>query len=323
MKEIGGYFEWEDPGGQAYHEGLVALNTSRNALKYLILARGIQKLYLPYYMCNCVADLCQRSGCDFEYYSIKEDFTPDFSRELGDDEYLYMVNYFGQLPEATIHAWKQRYPKLILDNAHAFFQQPQDGIDTIYSCRKFFGVPDGAYLSTDCHLETPLEPDRSGGRLVHLIGRLEDGARAHHKDFVQNEEDFTGQPLRSMSQLTRRMLRSIDYETARRRREENFSVLHNRLQHTNGLRPYSCPGPFCYPYYLIAGDDRPSGGAVRKRLASQGIYVPTLWPEALEYQGQLEADYAENILPLPCDQRYGPADMNYLADRLEEALDER
>lgn len=38
---------------------------------------------------------------------------------------------------------------IILDNTQSFFQKPISGIDTIYSCRKYFGVPDGAYLSTN------------------------------------------------------------------------------------------------------------------------------------------------------------------------------
>lgn len=33
MKEIGGYFEWEDSYGQEYHPNLIPLNTGRNAPK--------------------------------------------------------------------------------------------------------------------------------------------------------------------------------------------------------------------------------------------------------------------------------------------------
>ena len=45
MKEIGGYLELERPAGQEYHHGLLALNTGRNAVAYLIKARKIRKLY--------------------------------------------------------------------------------------------------------------------------------------------------------------------------------------------------------------------------------------------------------------------------------------
>ena len=47
---------------------------------------------------------------------------------------------------------------VIIDNVQAYFQRPIEGFDTLYSCRKYFGVPDGAVLYTDLEIE-PLEKD--------------------------------------------------------------------------------------------------------------------------------------------------------------------
>ena len=78
MKEIGGYFGLEQFAGREYHEGLLAVNSARNALAYLIKARNIQKLYIPYFLCDSVSNVCQREGCPVEYYLINIDFTPRF-----------------------------------------------------------------------------------------------------------------------------------------------------------------------------------------------------------------------------------------------------
>ncbi len=44
------------------------------------------------------------------------------------------------------------------------------------------------------------------------------------------------------------------------------------------------------------------------------MYVPTLWPNVLNEteKTSLEYKFAENILPLPVDQRYSEDDINEL-----------
>ena len=71
-------------------------------------------------------------------------------------------------------------------------------------------------------------------------------------------------------------------------------------------------GPFAYPYYVENGIE------TRKKLAEKKIYIPTLWPNVLieKHGDTIEYDYAANILPLPCDQRYGLDDMEYIVKEL-------
>ena len=106
-----------------------------------------------------------------------------------------------------------------------------------------------------------------------------------------------------MSELTRNLLRAIDYDRVRERRTANFSFLHENLKNRNRLELTIPDGPFAYPLYCENGPE------LRKRLALEKIYVPLLWPDAAESDRPMERNYMQNILPLPCDQRYGPADM--------------
>ena len=317
MKEIGGYFGLEQLIDNEYYKDLIALNTGRNALLYLIKAKNIQKLYIPYYLCNSVSHMLQMYKCNFEYYHVDAKFNPVFDTELNDGDYLYIVNYYGQLTDDKVNCFKQKYGRIILDNTHAFFQKPLDGVDTIYSCRKFFGVPDGAYLSTDTVLNEELEIDVSKDRMVHILGRFEGNASDYYNDFKENDALFKLEPLKYMSRLTGNILGAIDYEKVKRTRNENYAYLVDRLGEINKLRPQIIEGPFAYPFYVE------NGIKVRKKLAEKKIYIPTLWPNVLGdiTRSSIEYDYAANILPLSCDQRYGLRDMKYIAEGLRKCID--
>lgn len=309
-KEIGGYFGLEQFHNKEYYPGLVAVNTARNALIYLIKAKNIQKIYLPYFLCASVAKVCERESCDYEYYSISKDFLPIFDKELRENEFLYIVNFFGQLSQQYVQTLKQRFENIILDNVQAFFQKPVKGIDTIYSCRKFFGVPDGAYLATMTLLEEKLEVDISKDRMEHLLGRFECGASEYYEKFKENDNSFVDLPLRYMSRLTHNILGAIDYKKVQKRRNENYKVLASFLSKKNKLSLMEPQGPYCYPFYCENGME------IKKSLARKGVFIPTLWPNVLGLEGTLEKEYAENILPLPCDQRYDEIDMKHIVEEL-------
>lgn len=305
--EIGGYFGAEQllcSGGE-YYQNLVALNTARNALVYLIKAKRIRKIYIPYLLCDSVSLVCERESFPYEYYHTDEKFRPVFDKDLADGEFLYIVNLYGQISNEEFVRYKEKYERIIVDNIHAFFQKPIDGIDTIYSCRKFFGVPDGAYLATDCLLHKDLPIDNSDGRTSHIYGRIKDGASAHYAEFKANDASFKQLPLMRMSELTHKMLSEIDYEAVKTIREENYKILHQHLGPKNRLHLRLPEGPYAYPFYCE------NGMAVKKKLAEKNIYVATLWPNVLEIGDTVEKDLAENILPLSCDQRYGLSEMRF------------
>lgn len=315
-REIGGYFGLERFSGKEYYEDLIGVNSARNALLYIMKVRGVKKLYIPAFLCDTVARLCEREGYPYEEYPIDRSFLPVFDRRLGPDEYLYVVNYYGQISNEQILQFKSRWKRVIFDNVQAFYQKPAPGIDTVYSCRKFFGVPDGGYVAVNAHLEEELPLDCSGTRMKHVLGRFEENGSAYYRDFQVNDEGFYSMPLRGMSSLTRNILRAIDYNAARLARNANYAQLDQFLGQYNALK-FSVPdGPYAYPFYCR------DGLAVRKRLAEQKVYIPTLWPNVLssEAASLMERDYAANILPLPCDQRYGIADMEYVISALSECL---
>ncbi len=317
MKEIGGYFQLDEFVKEPYYRNMIELNTGRNALLYLVMAKNIKKVYIPNLLCNSVTDVLKQHSVQYDFYDIGKDLLPLFSIKMKPDEFLYIVNYYGQIDNNIIREYKEKFKRIIIDNTQAFFQDPVVGVDTIYSCRKFFGVPDGAYLFTDAFFELELKIDKSKDRMAHILGRYEGAASDFYIYFQMNDESFYNLELRWMSKLTKNLLGAIDYENTKESRNQNFAYIFDDLQYMNKLMVKKTEGAYAYPFYCN------EGMKVRNKLAEKKIYIPTLWPNVLQTmrKGSVEYDYAANILPLPCDQRYKKDDMDILIKEVKKCID--
>lgn len=276
MREIGGYIEFEHYHGKLFHQDAIALNCGRNALAYLCEAKHIEKVYLPYFICDSVVNLCDRLGIAHEFYHIGRQFEPLLLKTLRNHEWLYLVNFYGQISNDRIAKWKSCYDRVIVDNAQSYFQMPVKGVDTLYTCRKYFGVADGAFLYTDTQLERLLKLDESHERMHFLLGRFERSASEFYSEYVANNDFFDSEPLKKMSRLTQNFLRGIDYPSIEKIRRKNFAFLHRKLEHKNQLFLNENEGTFMYPFMIQ------NGAIVRKKLQQEKIYIPTLWPSVKE-----------------------------------------
>ena len=173
MKPIGGYFELELPQRSEYHSKAISLNTGRNCLEYILRVRGYKRVYLPYYSCEVLLEPFNNLGTEYTFYHINERLELDEDIQLQDGEALLCINYFGLKQDYIITLAAKYGQQLIVDNTQAFYALPIDGIDTFYSCRKFFGVADGAYLYCDKTLEMDLEQDQSWDRMDYLLKRID------------------------------------------------------------------------------------------------------------------------------------------------------
>ena len=316
MKEFGGYLELDQYHGKEYYPHFISLNCGRNCLAFLIESRKIEKVYLPYFLCDSVKHICQKYGVMSEHYHIDAAFKPVFKKILKESEFLYVVNYYGQLNDDYLKHLKARYSNLILDYTQACFQKPIENIDTIFTCRKYFGLADGAYLSTDCMPVREYPVDVSYDRMSFILGRYEHPASEFYEEYVKNNDYFNSQPIKYTSRLTKNLLKGIDYDFVKKRREENFDYLHYRLGGKNQLSIKRPEGPFSYPFLTE------NGYTIRKYLQDRNIYVAMLWPEVREICNEKMTEYrlASDILPLPIDQRYDQNDMRIIADTVLELV---
>lgn len=312
MREIGGYFELERFGGEEYHAGALALNTARSCLALWVRQSGCTTMYLPDYLCPSVAQCLAREGVCIKTYPVGDDLLPRAEIVPGAHEAVYVVNYYGQLSNEVLRSLREAYRRIVVDNVQTFFQMPLPGVPTLYSCRKWFGVPDGAYLYADGVRAQDVPAGSAAGRFEHLLGRFEETASAWYAAYRASEETLDAQDVLKMSELSHNLLRAVDYGRARSRRTRNFALLHEALKEKNRLHLTVPDGPFAYPLAVDGADGR----AVRAQLAERKIYVPTLWPGLT---GEA-ARRSEAILPLPVDQRCGDEEMQRILCCLDEVL---
>ena len=310
-KSIGGYFELELPHGKEYHSQAIALNSGRNALEYILQVRGYKLVYLPYYSCDVLLEPFEKLGVEYSFYHINGSLELDQPVALKDGEAILYINYFG-LKQDYVSTLAAAYDKqLIVDNTQAFFAQPIDGIDTFYSCRKFFGVPDGAYLYCDQELDADLEQDYSWERMAHLLKRIDVSAEDAFADFREIEGKLKNNPTKNMSLLTHRIMSSIDYSAVAERRRQNYQQLDKALGNKNGMSLTLSAGevPMVYPFLT-------TNKQLRERLIDNKIYVARYWPNVLDWCDKKDIDYqlATQLLPLPIDQRYGEEDMKRIIE---------
>lgn len=316
MVEIGGYIELDTYRLPMLHENAIKLNCGRNALAYLIESKNIKKAYIPKFNCDCITDLCKRMNIDFDTYSIDKSFRPIFNKELNAGECFYLINYYGQISNTEIEVYKGKYKNIIVDNAQAYFQMPVEGIDTLYTCRKFFGVSDGAILYTDKKLNRKLDIDESFNRMRFVLGRFERSASEFYIESSENNDLFDNESIKYMSKLTQNLLHGIDYGYVEKKRTTNFEYLDKIFKDKNQLQLCTPNGAFMYPLLVS------NGAEIRKELQQKKIYIPVLWPNVLNEcsEESIEYNFAKNILPLPCDQRYSEEEMEYMSKLILERM---
>lgn len=312
MREFGGFLELEESRGHEFHENCIPLNSGRNCLRFLIRARGIRKIWLPKLLCSAISDICEEEKVEIQYYSVNNELKPILPFVL-EDEWVYLINYYGQYSNTEAIALCNQYRNVIVDNAQAFYTPPVESVDTIYTCRKFFGVPDGGYLYTTCKYKEELLQDESYARIQFLAGRFERSAQEFYSAYRDNEKVIDSLPLRTMSKVTHNLLRGIDYAQNANIREENFKYLNEKLGEINHIKVRMPIGPYMYPFYVEDGSE------LRRKLQKEKIYIPLLWPNVKENlcSSDIEYQLADNIIPLPCDQRYTVEDMDYIIEKIK------
>lgn len=319
-KAIGGYFELELPaGGPSPYPGAFTFQSARAAFCALLRAGRPNRVWVPRYICDAMLAPLRFVGIAVEFYSLEEDFSVAADLHLQADEWLLYVNYFG-LCSLQQQRLLQRFnpAQIVFDHAQAFFAQPLDCLATIYSPRKFFGLPDGGLMVTRLPGVEPADVDESAlQRATHLLKRLAGTPESGYADYQIAERSLENVEPKRMSVLTERLFTSIDHATVKEKRNENFRFLHQALSDVNtvSLDLERVDGPLCYPML-------PATSVSHSDLAKQRIFVARYWPDvdARTRPGERERLFSERLLPLSCDQRYGQSDLLNVISAVKGAL---
>jgi len=314
--EIGGYFGLELPDyGNPFPDSL-KFQSSRAALRAVLEATAIKKIILPVYICESVAQAAIDSGVVVERYRLDDSLYPEYlPNPIPKESVLLYVNYFG-LCGRNVERISKTAPKkqLIIDNSQALFSKPTDALATIYSIRKFIGVPDGGMLvSNGVSINIPEDEDTGSiTRMRHILLRIAYSACTGFPSYIESEKTLVNTKPLKMSRLTKRLLSSIDLGAVKERRKENFKELSLHLDKFNKFK-WDIDAdvvPLCYPLLVEKNVDE-----LKEELIDKGIFIPTYWPDIKlkDTYDSLEYRLSNCCLFVPCDQRYTTSQMKELA----------
>jgi len=207
------------------------------------------------------------------------------------------------------------YKHPIIDCAQAFFCKPIENALTVYSCRKFVGAPDGAYIvGKDAHKYVDEYPQcYSSDTAAFLLKRIEYGCEGKgYEARSLNEHRIDAEDCMKMSKLTRTLMDAEDYAYNLQKRKENFAYAHKLFGAFNKIDPIKFMDdetiPMVYP--LVVEDDE-----LLPRLQAAKHFQGHWWSYICDEQPECSFEHwiSRYVIPITIDQRYGKEELDYLA----------
>ena len=334
---IGGFFELQPPNDAGRglldawlgrHRAYALFENARSAIFHVLKSHAADRVWLPAYLCEVVADASRRAGAQIAYFPLGDTLEPDIgflAKHLRAGDFCLALDYFGRDPghefrqfvagRADVH-W-------IEDRAHAWSTGLAPwGRWVVYSPRKLIGVPDGGVLIDTHGTDPAARHARASGSaaFVHAaLGRFEDrdGSRnaLWHAASVRHERAMRI-GMRPMSRISETILRGVDASALARRRRANYRLLQAHLGEMALFGDASARWvPSGFPLRL-QGAER-----LWKRLCAQGIFAQRHWarlpspPRAFAREHRL----ARELVTLPCDHRYGTPEMMRIIAAVRQA----
>ena len=318
------------------------VRSGRDALKALAgFARG-RRVLLPALCCESMIVPFALNGCEVVFYRLREDLggdERDVREKLTDGAILLYMPYFGIRPftDSFLRELKAGGREILLaeDRTQDIVVPRQEGgfapDATLASLRKWASLPEGGMIRTELPVRIGPVDSRFGDLRQEA---MEEKARylacpepTLKRDFLQKlhtAEAMLDQNAEAagMSERYRQHLERLDFEAVYRARLRNIRCLAGKLEALRAVgklrflteRPER--STLYLPLLLEKRDE------TQRALAERGVYCPVIWPQPEQAAGACPVSRAltEHVLCLPCDQRYGEADMDYYAACLREIL---
>lgn len=329
-KDVGGYTTFDDAVFVKPNQTLLPADKvklfalGRHCLEAVCRSVKPKWVHLPLYTCASVKNVLAQYKIKVNYYSLKDNLTPDIP-ELADDELLLVNNYFGLLNEIpSFCTWldKSAPPFLtLIDNTHSLGIANQfPGYLSFISPRKFLPVTDGGILYDEFSLvdntALPDKTDISWNRMSWLFRAIdENGRNQSYAEYLQYRKSIQHIDYSNMSAVTRHLLSLFDIPSLIKLRNDNFMQLkkivsmYSCFNQLSKLNEFS---PIGYPAYAK------NSKKAQKSLGEQQIYTIRYWPELCSENGlnDIERDLLEHLLILPINRPIGDKQLSTLMDGL-------
>lgn len=331
---IGGFFERHEPDGlspsllDAWTAGrpYAAFVNARSAFAALAATRPNAAIWLPAFICADLLSGAVRERARF--YPVSEGFTPDLETveaEAADGDVVLLAGAFGLPLSALAEELAQRRGDLLLveDRAQALEAPPAAGW-AIYSPRKILGVADGGLLvAPQAGMAVPqphLPPDEDvlwqapDMRAEDPLGR--NNAAWHAAN--QAKEAAMTTVCQAITARSAEILARTSLESLAAPRRANWLRLDARLRAWSALPGGTRPTPLGYVLRLPPA----RRDTLLQGLHAARIFAAVHWPRiaAPAQSFPREVAWTRELVTLPCDHRYGPAEMDRIADTVLDLL---
>ncbi len=308
------------------------------------ILRSIPKgvFLVPSYLCTSILWAFRQEGISVRFYSVLSDLQGDADEivrlwsSCSEVVGILHIDLFGVLPKDDLSGLFAKMVSkglcVIEDITHSFPGTSnlcqRAGSHILCSVRKTLPVPDGAFVFSRIH--RPIEAQI--GAAAYVQAKLEaQFAKSRYlrgvasRDFLQDlrnaETGFDSDPeIRRISRVSRTLLRCVDLREVRVRRRKNFEYLLSKFESSmipTVARPLvrdlsECSSSLGFPVWSKWRNE------LQHHLIHSGIFPPVHWvlpPEAREWalsHNQFSVNLSESELTIPCDQRYGEVDMDYI-----------
>lgn len=322
----------------------ILFNSGRSALKFYLKEiyhkkhkRGI--FLLPSYLCGSIIQPFNELKIPFHFYKINKNLEIDhqFLKRLITDSVggILFIHYFGFPQDKIIlkflDSLKSFGIDIIEDITHSILNtEPGVYGDYIFSSlRKIFPIPDGGFLKSNQGTLQNFELKQGydatwGNRLVgflykdkYLKGKLSD--KNKFLALFKNAEDILDTreiEILSITRFSKLLLNKFNPTRIAKQRRQNFNFLLKQLRKSNqvALLYKNLDEKICPLGFPILTDERDS---LKAKLIENNIFPPIHWelPGNIDKEEFSESwELSNQILTIPCDQRYTLADMQYVVD---------
>ena len=285
-------------------EGL--LSFCREAI-YLIANNEMvngKKVMLPKYTCDTVVAPFQQLGYDYQFYPVCKDLY--FGMDLTKQE----LDMLEEMHEGGC--------EIILDLTQCLFSTMRLPFIKYYvgSIRKWFAIPDGAFLETNEEMQIPsIENDEIVAlqtKAMQLRGNYFLSGDTKEKDesirLSHEVESLMTRPItpHAMASVSKELLALEDADAQQKIRMENYKRLYEGLKDAKNIELVAdisrlTTAPLFFPFRVANISE------MQKKLAQKSIYARLIWEKE------------DRILTITVDQRYDLSDM----DRVIAAIKER
>lgn len=324
----------------------VFYQSGRNAIEalmvFLQIEKGIKYLLMPDYMCDTVKDAGVRSGIGIKTYKIDEDYNfseSEIEEKIDDETCFYVAHYFGKKikEELCDYIWTMKESGIVVieDVTLSLFSEDNErgvgfGNYVLGSIRKWLPVPDGGFLSSKSDKLPKQLQSTCVSKYVdfymlvqtmkkeYISGNCKDSMlkNIYMKYYgLSIDELFSDYDLYPMSEWTANYLQNYNIKEVIDKRIKNYDYLYAKLSNIDGIQIKIQRTEGYLPFGMILLTEQRD--ELLQYLIKHNIYCNVHWRLQPSTENQTVEYLAKHSITIPCDQRYGELEMDYIVEVLE------